>query len=206
MCSETFLRLPEEKKSRFLDAAWEEFTSVSFADASINKIVQKARVPRGSFYQYFSGKEDLFFHLLRGMLRHFYEEYNVILDRYHGDIFQTQLHCYDRVVQERNLTPLFTKGLQIVRCNPTFLMEAIVEKEMACHVWESARDHIDHSMFRDSETEKHAFIMSLITLVMTMSDAVAHADRAERSRRDLTLRLELIKHGCLAAAPEKEAL
>ena len=206
MCSETFLRLPEEKKNRFLDAAWEEFTSVPFPEASINKIVSRARVPRGSFYQYFSGKEDLFFHLLRGMLNHFYEEYNAILDRNHGDIFQAQLHCYNRVVKERNLTPLFTKGLAIVRRNPMFLMEAIAKKEMADNVWESARDHIDHEMFRDVETEKQAFIMSLIMLVMTMSDAVAHADRAERCRNDLILRLELLKHGSLAAAPEKEAL
>ena len=26
MCKETFLRLPEEKRNRFLEAAWEEFT------------------------------------------------------------------------------------------------------------------------------------------------------------------------------------
>lgn len=206
MCSETFLRLPEEKKNRFLDAAWEEFTSVSFAEASINKIVSRARVPRGSFYQYFADKEDLFFHLLRGMLKHFYDEYNIILKGYRGNIFLTQLHCYDRVVQERNLTPLFTKGLQIVRRNPSFLMEAIVEKEMAYRVWESAREQIDHSMFRDTETEKQAFVMSLIMLVMTMSDAVAHTGRTEQCRKDLILRLELLKNGSLAVASEKEAL
>ena len=39
MCTETFLRLPEEKRNRFLDAAWEEFTHTSFEKASINKIV-----------------------------------------------------------------------------------------------------------------------------------------------------------------------
>ena len=64
MCSETFLRLPEEKKHRFLEAAWEEFSRVPFMEASINKIVLRARIPRGSFYQYFSGKDDLFFYLL----------------------------------------------------------------------------------------------------------------------------------------------
>ena len=56
MCTETFLRLPEEKRNRFLEAAWEEFTSVPFEEASINKIVRRAKIPRGSFYQYFSDK------------------------------------------------------------------------------------------------------------------------------------------------------
>lgn len=53
MSSETFRRLPEEKRQRFLQAAWDEFTRVKFEDASINKIIQAAGVPRGSFYQYF---------------------------------------------------------------------------------------------------------------------------------------------------------
>ena len=201
MCSETFLRLPEEKKNRFLDAAWEEFTNVSYADASINKIVSRARVPRGSFYQYFTDKQELFFFLLSGMLKHFYEEYNRMLDTHQGDIFQTQLHCFDRVVVKRQLTPLFAKGLEIMQLNPMFLMEIIVKKEMAYNVWESAREHIDHGMFRDTETEKQAFVMSLVTLVMTMTDAVTCPERAERCRNDLSLRLDILKNGTLA--PER---
>ncbi|MBQ2739471.1 MAG: helix-turn-helix transcriptional regulator, partial [Oscillibacter sp.] len=64
MCSETFLRLPEEKRRRILDAAWEEFTRVSFSDASINQIVQRSGISRGSFYQYFRDKEELMAYLM----------------------------------------------------------------------------------------------------------------------------------------------
>ena len=39
MPTDTFFRLPEEKRQRLLDAAWEEFSRVSFADASINQII-----------------------------------------------------------------------------------------------------------------------------------------------------------------------
>ena len=199
MCSETFLRLPEEKKNRFLDAAWEEFTSVPFSEASINKIVMRARIPRGSFYQYFADKEELFFHLLSGMLKHLYREYNKLLAQHHGDIFQTQVRCFDRVVRERNLTPLFAKGMEIMQLNPTFLMEVIVEKEMAYHVWESAREQIDHRMFRDTEAEKQAFAMSLVFLVMSMRGALAQPERIEPCRQELLLRLEILKNGSLAA-------
>ena len=65
MCSETFLRLPEEKRQRFLDAAWEEFTRVSFSEASINQIVRRCGIARGSFYQYFRDKEELMEYLMR---------------------------------------------------------------------------------------------------------------------------------------------
>jgi len=44
MSTETFLRLPEEKRNRILDAAWEEFTRVRYTDVSINKIIIKARI------------------------------------------------------------------------------------------------------------------------------------------------------------------
>jgi hypothetical protein len=129
------------------------------------------------------------------MLKHFYEEYNRILDSYQGDIFQTQLHCFDRVVVKRQLTPLFSKGLEIVRLNPMFLMEVIVKKEMAYNVWESACEHIDHRMFRDTETEKQVFVMSLVALVMSMTDALACPEHAERCRADLNLRLDILKNG-----------
>lgn len=204
MCSETFLRLPEEKKNRFLDAAWEEFTQVPFADASINKIVSRARVPRGSFYQYFSDKQELFFYLLSGMLQHFLVEYNRILDSYQGDIFLTQLHCFDRVVIKKDLTPLFTKGLEILRLNPTFLIEILAKKEMAYHLWESAREHIDHTMFRDSETEKQVFVMSLVILVMTITDAITYPDRLARRRSEMQLRMEILKFGSPAVPCREE--
>ena len=77
MCSETFLRLPEEKKKRFLDAAWGEFTRVSFADASINQIVRHAEIARGSFYQYFKDKDDLMAYLIS-------EDWGYLLRGYHA--------------------------------------------------------------------------------------------------------------------------
>ena len=66
----TFFRLPEEKRMRLVESAWEEFTHISYADVSINKIIQAAGIPRGSFYQYFDGKEDLFFYLLDDVRNH----------------------------------------------------------------------------------------------------------------------------------------
>ena len=51
MPKSTFFRLPEEKRGRLMDAAWAEFTRVSFAEASINRIIRSAQIPRGSFYQ-----------------------------------------------------------------------------------------------------------------------------------------------------------
>ncbi len=60
MPTATFEHLPQEKKDRIIEAAINEFAEYRFADASINRIVKAAKIPRGSFYQYFSDKEDLY--------------------------------------------------------------------------------------------------------------------------------------------------
>lgn len=55
----TFFHLSEEKQSRLLNAAKNEFSRTSLKEASIANIVKLAEIPRGSFYQYFENKEDL---------------------------------------------------------------------------------------------------------------------------------------------------
>jgi len=59
MPSETFFRLPEEKRVRLIDAIYRELSRVPATEMSINRIVHGAGIPRGSFYQYFTNKEDM---------------------------------------------------------------------------------------------------------------------------------------------------
>ncbi|MEZ4837200.1 MAG: TetR/AcrR family transcriptional regulator [Caldilineaceae bacterium] len=60
----TFFNLPEDKKSLILGVAIEEFIAQGFDGASISQMVQRAGIAKGSFYQYFEDKQDLFDHLL----------------------------------------------------------------------------------------------------------------------------------------------
>ena len=63
----TFFRLPEEKRSRLMEVAWEEFSNTPYAKVSINRIIQAAQIPRGSFYQYFADKEELFLYMVESL-------------------------------------------------------------------------------------------------------------------------------------------
>ncbi|NLB99322.1 MAG: TetR/AcrR family transcriptional regulator [Lactobacillales bacterium] len=68
MPKQTFFNLPDEKKERLLKAAYSEFSKVSLDESSINAIIHESGISRGSFYQYFEDKEDLYFycaHLLK---------------------------------------------------------------------------------------------------------------------------------------------
>jgi AcrR family transcriptional regulator len=64
MPTKTFLNLDKEKKARIVDSALKEFSDRAYEHVNISDIIKKAKIPRGSFYQYFNDKEDLYFYLI----------------------------------------------------------------------------------------------------------------------------------------------
>lgn len=64
MPKQTFLNLPEEKRKVIVDAAIEEFAEYGLENASTNRIVANSGISKGSFYQYFEDKQDVFMYLL----------------------------------------------------------------------------------------------------------------------------------------------
>lgn len=87
MPTQTFFNLPEEKRKVLIDAAFKEFSRASLADASISNIIKEACIPRGSFYQYFDDKADIFFYILEEYNKHNREKVLLLLKQHDGDIF-----------------------------------------------------------------------------------------------------------------------
>ncbi len=63
MPKDTFFNLPEEKRNRIINAAMKEFSEIHYRKVTIDSIVNSAGVPKGSFYQYFHNKDDLYKYL-----------------------------------------------------------------------------------------------------------------------------------------------
>ncbi|MDW7673128.1 MAG: TetR/AcrR family transcriptional regulator [Bacillota bacterium] len=64
MPKQTFLNLPEDKRQRIIEIAIDEFASRSYSKASLSNIVARAGIAKGSMYQYFEDKKDLYIYLL----------------------------------------------------------------------------------------------------------------------------------------------
>jgi AcrR family transcriptional regulator len=64
MPKETFFNLPPEKRERIESSAIKEFRDFYFDASSINRIVEEAGIAKGSFYQYFEDKKDLYKHVM----------------------------------------------------------------------------------------------------------------------------------------------
>ena len=86
MPTKTFDRLNHKKKSRFLQEAYNEFSINTFQGASITNLVKTLGIAKGSVYQYFDDKEDLYQFLVEEVIR----QLNALLDKtcpYDGDEF-----------------------------------------------------------------------------------------------------------------------
>ncbi len=206
MCKETFLRLPQEKRTRFLDAAWEEFTRVSFADVSINQIVRRAGVPRGSFYQYFEDKEDLFSYLLSEVRDRFTETYRQVVEDAGGDIFQAQLDCYERFQRRGEEGPQLDRCIQLLRTNPGMDMQKMVHRKPAAELLEQVQKKVDLTAFRrkDPEFVWQVFSLALLALGCAVMDSLAWPEGVEEYRQRLREQLEIIKYGAFSKAHRPE--
>lgn len=60
----TFENLPAAKRQAIINLALEEFAERPYPVASISRIVERAGIAKGSIYQYFEHKQDLFLFLL----------------------------------------------------------------------------------------------------------------------------------------------
>lgn len=136
MAKQTFLNLPDEKRMIVLKALKKEFSRVPLKDALVSNIIKTAKIPRGSFYQYFNDIEDAFYYVV--------EEYSTKIKKYlleslvknKGDIIISYRQLYKYIIElietgedkeyfekiflnlnyeiEKMFTPNFNDGLNLI--------------------------------------------------------------------------------------------
>lgn len=100
MCSPTFLNLDKEKQDRIIHSALDEFSESTFNDASITNIVKKADISRGSFYQYFGSKENIYQYLVNYLYdKHRSDLYKVLVKK-SGNLYESLIEFYDNYIDE----------------------------------------------------------------------------------------------------------
>jgi len=200
MPSETFFRLPEEKRTRFINAAWEEFTSTRFVDVSINQIIKKAKIPRGSFYQYFLDKDDLLAYLLEEVRNYIKEEYRRVLADNGGDIFQAQLDCFDRLSKQTvELDPVLNRCVKFIRNNQGVDIQKLIPTRPGQRLLDGLWDLMDLSGLRKPGREYGGIVFSLLMAALgsAFMDTLLHPEDRALYREELAAKLEIVKNGCL---------
>lgn len=206
MCKETFLRLPEEKRARILNAAWDEFTTVSFVKASINRIIRRADIPRGSFYQYFEDKSDLFQYLMSQVHDQLVGRYCEILDDSGGDIFRAALTGYDIFWEDRwresHFSP-FERCIQLMRINPGMDLESLgrlhhPKKEV---ILETFLQKVDLTPFRRADRDflTRVCCMAGMCFIGALMDSLMNPEEVSERREELAEALDILRRGSYRA-------
>lgn len=202
MPTSTFFRLPEEKRTRLIEACWGEVSRVRFSELSINRIIAAARIPRGSFYQYFSDKEDLVRYLLEDMREYFISMLRGVLNESGGDLFALPLMAYDRFWSRQGDTdPMLELFIKVLRLNQGIDFQAFIrgpDRFLPDELWEL----VDPAKLRrgDREYADHVFHMACAALALAVVENLC-GYAGEDPRSALKTRMDLLRRGGAAAGP-----
>ena len=169
-------------------------------DASVNKIVRRAGIPRGSFYQYFTGKDDLLAYLLEEVRNQVKEEYRRVLKDNGGDIFQAQLDCFDRLASGNPRgDPLMDRCVEFLRLNQGVDIQKMLPTCPGQRLLDGIRDVMDLSGLRkpDQEYGRTVFSLLMAALGSAFMDTMLRPEDKKLYREELAAKLEIVKHGCL---------
>ncbi|MGN1297573.1 MAG: TetR family transcriptional regulator [Clostridia bacterium] len=196
MPKSTFFNLKQEKIEKIEKALIKEFSRNSFEQASISNIIREAKIPRGSFYQYFEDKEDAIKYVIKKfiILEH-NKIYNFLLET-KGDIFEVAVKIYDDTVDialNKGHLKLIKNILQELRKNNINIFDNHCEIEN--------RKQIDQIINTESlNIEKQddlKYIMKILTTVTrTMAmEVISNKLLKEEGREELIREIEILKKG-----------
>ena len=206
MIKKTFYNLPEEKRQRVTEAIVDEFANAEDDKVSINRIVQKANISRGSFYQYFDDKLDLVEVLIRSYLNLVIDDLRRAFISSDGDIFYTFECVYDIIVglskDERNRKVL-RNLISNIRANNNLVSDYIVKRYIkqykSIEEFINITDEFSRKSFRFKSDEDLTYLQQILTSVLKneiYNFYVFDTDPEETKARYLR-KLYIIKQGAL---------
>ncbi|MFZ5353676.1 MAG: TetR/AcrR family transcriptional regulator [Bacillota bacterium] len=99
MPKETFFNLSEEKQEKVMRAAVHEFLTHGFEKGNIGDIAKNAGVAKGSMYQYFENKKELFLYCITWATKLMIQKYshNLRQSQQHFNVFEYMYQNYKEV-------------------------------------------------------------------------------------------------------------
>ncbi len=200
MPKQTFFNLPQDKQETLIDSAVKEFSRVPLNEASISNIVKQAGIARGSFYQYFEDKDDLFFFILEKYAKQNEERFISLLQENDGDLFDSFKGMFRGM-----LTDFQNQDYGMFIKNAFLNMNHKVENTIAKNVnMDDAKcrriEHLD-LINRDKlniEDEQELFHVVRIILAITFQNLIQNFALElsfEESLQNYTIEIDMIKKG-----------
>lgn len=202
MIKQTFYNLPEDKRQRIINAVIDEFANFETEKVSINRIVQKANVSRGSFYQYFDDKLDLVEVLIKSFVDMAIDDVRRAVSTSDGDIFYTFECLYDVIigfsVDERNRRVL-KNLISNVRANNNLIADYIVKRYKGIDSLMDITTEFSRKGFRFKSDEDMTLLQQILTSVLKneMYNFYVFESDPEETKKRYLRKLYIVKRGAL---------
>ena len=201
MPTNTFFNLPAEKKHKILKAANKEFARVPLEQASIKNIVEDAEIARGSFYQYFENKQDLFDYIMTSKTGDMEKKLMEMIENENGNIINIFINMYDHLIEVgkiRRNNKLFRQIFENIKTSDNLML--IRKEEMNKKLEKTLQDlyskNKDILNIKDEEEFKLVIeILAAITRRRIVA-SLKYKNSAE-ARKDFLKEIEYIKRGIL---------
>ncbi|MCL1838438.1 MAG: TetR/AcrR family transcriptional regulator [Propionibacteriaceae bacterium] len=110
MPKQTFFNLPKTKREVIEQAALDEFAEYGFDNSNMNRIVGASGISKGSFYQYFDDKKDLYYHLIDTIVTQKMKMLEPVFNTYEANTFSY------------NFEETFRIGLELADSKPKYYL------------------------------------------------------------------------------------
>ena len=197
MHKSTFYNLSEEKKKKIEEAIKEEFSKHSANKVSISNIIEKAGIPRGSFYQYFEDKDDALKYIINKFIEVENKEIEELLIKNEGDIFQTSVDIFEYILgknsdkKERILCKNIIEELKNENTN-------MFEKFKAKDKFKIRKENLINieNIRLESEEDLKYILKILSTVIRTeIINVMREKKTKEEAKKDLLKQIEILKRG-----------
>lgn len=197
MPSVRFLNLPQEKRCKIIEAVRTELAQNPVDELSINRIIHNADISRGSFYQYFDGKEDLLEYVFLDLRHIMIEIINKSIQSNNGDMFDAGAEVLDKLIEVGSKSEnkkIFVNVFSYMKVTEDMLIDAIANEE---NFAESFINSIDRSKLKlTSDSNVKDLIRLVIALFRdSMCRCFADMESADEIINDFKKRMEIIKYG-----------
>lgn len=201
MIKQTFYNLPITKRERIYQAIKTEFDRVPLDKISINSIIKEANISRGSFYQYFDDKGDLYDIFADKIMDSIKECFTNTLVKYKGDLFATteevmSLH-FIKVSQPKAKSQMqkFVPGVSV---NAKSILDRICERSIT--YFNELTPNIDTRKFSFDNSPED--IRILFEMLMSISkNAIFYVlfmdIDTDEAIKIFNKKLKIVKNGCL---------
>lgn len=202
----TFLNLSEEKKEKIIEAAIKEYSRVSPEEVLVKNIVEDAGIARGSFYQYFDSKKDLFSYLIKRDIDKVEEFMIVNLNNNTKDIFEVYIDAFDFIT-----TKIFTPNKIKFHSKVFNNLKIFDEKFIVLYTMFSSKcgereklqtdkliDKVDKSNLNVSDDNAMECLIELLFLITSKYLGYGFkCNSFDKARKDYIRNIEILKYGVL---------